>query len=199
MWPSHSNCRARSHGQAFQRQAVGFLTFLFLILDFATGQTDASKWKTFSNRAGWSIDYPADWKISSCHACPDPAEADVFVNFFPPTPREFDKGSLMIVPLVDKPAGKGTEEWFSEVKKTHNLNTQIKEESLTLNNLPALKVRYRNPSGLGYEMETTYVISNSKTFAISFQGGKPGSILETLGNYPIYLRMLSTFRINRWL
>lgn len=89
------------------------------------------------------------------------------------------------------------DEWFAHIKQTNNLNPRIKEQRLTLNDLPALKVRYRNPSGGGQEIETVYVISDSRTFAISFSGNKPGLALEALGNYRIYLKMLSTFRINR--
>ena len=103
----------------------------------------------------------------------------------------------MIEHLTDKPADKSAGEWLADVKKTNNLNPQIiKEEKFKLNSLPALRVRYRNPAGSGYETETVYVVSSSKTFAITFEG-KAGTSMETLGHYTIYLRMLSSFTTNR--
>jgi len=155
---------------------------------------EAAKWKTFSNRAGWSIEYPADWKISSCHSCSDVTAPNVFVDFFPPVEKDYDEGWLVVEHLADKPADRSADEWLAEVKRTDSLNPQIKEEKSTLNSSLAFQVRYRNPSGRGYEMEAVYVICNSKTFAISFQG-KDGSSIESLRNYPIYRRMLSTFKI----
>ena len=59
-----------------------------------------SKWKTFANRAGWSIKYPRDWRVSSCMECPDPTDPDVFVSFYNPS----TKGLIMIEHLIDKPA-----------------------------------------------------------------------------------------------
>jgi hypothetical protein len=64
----------------------------FLLCAQVYGYT--SKWKIFSNRAGWTIKYPADWKTASCHSCPDPTAPDVFVDFLPP--RDTDSGWVMI-------------------------------------------------------------------------------------------------------
>lgn len=172
------------------------LTLLLLIPRFIASPPETTRWETFTNRSGWSIEYPANWKITSCHSCLDPSAPDVFVDFSPPEVKDFDEGWLMIERLADKPANKSLDEWLAEVKSTDNRIPPIKEEKSTLNGLPVLQVRYRDPSGKGYEMETVYVISNSKTFAISFQG-KEGPSIESLGNYGIYRRMLSTFIINR--
>ena len=115
------------------------------------------------------------------------------MNFSPHEERDSDEGWLMIEHLMDKPATKSVDDWLAEVKRTDNLNPQIKEEKSALNGLPALQVRYRNPSGNGHEMETVYVICGLKTFAISFQG-KENSGIESLRNYGIYRKMLSTFK-----
>src|SRR6266568_2948010 len=104
------------------------LSLLSLTLGFSTGNAQTAKWKTFSNRAGWSIDYPAEWNISSCHSCSDVTAPGVFVSFFPPAVKDYDQGSLMIEHLTDKPADKSAGEWLADVKKTNNLNPQIKEE-----------------------------------------------------------------------
>ncbi|MCL4523653.1 MAG: hypothetical protein M1453_08515 [Acidobacteria bacterium] len=159
------------------------------------GHAETAKWKVFSNRAGWSIGYPADWKVASCKNCPDPTDPDVYVDFFPPTDKQSDEGWVMVVHLVDKPPGMSADQWFADIKQTANLNPRINEQRLTLNDLPALKVRYRNSSGGGLEMEAVYVLSGSKTFAINFSGNKPGIALDSLRNYPIYVRMLSSFKI----
>lgn len=101
----------------------------------------------------------------------------------------------MVEPLKDKPTGVGVEAWFTEVKRTANLNPQISEQRLKLGQLPALKVRYRNPSGRGREMEEVYVVSGSQTFSISFGGEKPGLAIEQYENYPIYFEMVASFKV----
>jgi len=150
-------------------------------------------WKVFSNRAGWSVKYPADWKIASCHSCSDPTAPDVYVDFFPP--ETSDSGWVMISHLGNKPPNATLDAWFSDIKQRANQNPRISEERLTLGDLPALKVRYRNPSGGGREMEHVYVVSGSQTFSISFGGEKPGLALEQYENYPIYLEMVKSFKV----
>jgi hypothetical protein len=82
-------------------------------------------WKTFTNRAGWSIQYPANWTIGSCHSCSDPAAENVFVTFSDPH-RATD--SLMIEHLISKPADKSDSQWLQEMSK--NPNARTSEEAL---------------------------------------------------------------------
>lgn len=42
-----------------------------------------TSWKKFRNRDGLSILYPAQWGVTSCHACPDPSEPGVYADFAP--------------------------------------------------------------------------------------------------------------------
>jgi hypothetical protein len=175
--------------------SAGFFTwgFVFLFLVCALGQGETSRWRVFSNRAGWSIKYPADWKIASCHSCSDPTAPNVYVDFFPP--GDSDSGWVMVSHLEDRPSSTTLDAWFNDVKQRANQNPRISEQRLTLGDLPALKVRYRNPSGGGRETEHVYVISDSQTFSISFGGEKPGLVLEKYENYPIYLEMVETFKV----
>jgi hypothetical protein len=46
-------------------------------------------------------------------------------------------------------------------------------------------------------MEEVYVISGSRTFAITFDGDKPGFTLEKFGNYHTFLQMVETFEVKR--
>lgn len=170
---------------------TGGLVFLILVCALCYGET--TRWKVFSNRAGWSIKYPADWKIASCHSCSDPTDPDVYVDFFPP--GNSDSGWVMISHLGNKPPNATLDAWFSDIKQRANQNPRISEERLTLGDLPALKVRYRNPSGGGREMEHVYVVSGSQTFSISFGGEKPGLAIEQYENYPIYLEMVKSFKV----
>ena len=64
-----------------------------------------------------------------------------------------------------------------------------------VHDLPALRVRYRNSNNGGEEMESVYVISESRTFAIEFSGEKPGLFLEEFGNYNTFLQMVKSFRV----
>ena len=106
-----------------------------------------------------------------------------------------DSGWVMVEHLEDKPKGMAVDAWFTEVKQTANLNPQLTEQRFILNGVPALRVRYRNPDG--DEMEEVYVVSDSRTFEIHFDGDKPGLSLQELGNYHTFLQMLKTFRVKR--
>ena len=103
----------------------------------------------------------------------------------------------MVQPLADKPSGTTVDEWFTKISQTTNLNPRLAEQRLTLNDLPALKVRYRNPNGGGHEMEEVYVVSDSRTFAITFNGDSPGRSLEEFGNYRTFLQMIDSFKVRR--
>lgn len=103
----------------------------------------------------------------------------------------------MIQHLSDKPRGETVDAWFTQVKQTANLNPLLKEERFTLNGCSALRVRYRNDSGRVYEMEEVYVVCGSRTFEIGFGGDESGVDLEAYGNYPIYIRMVGTFKVKR--
>jgi hypothetical protein len=166
-------------------------SLLICALAFGEGPT----WKVFSNRAGWSIDYPSDWTIASCKSCEDPTAPEVFVDFFPSTDR--DSGWVMIEHLADKPSGMAVDTWFAELKQTANLNPRLKEQRFTTHDLPALCVRYRNANDGGEEMESVYVLSGSQTFAITFSGEEPGLSLEKFGNYNTFLQMVKSFRAKR--
>jgi hypothetical protein len=166
------------------------LLMLPLFSGYVWGQ--GPTWKVFSNRAGWSIDYPNDWTIGSCRSCKDPTAPNVFVDFFPPSDR--DSGWVIIEHLADKPSGMSVEAWFTDVKQTANLSPRLKEEKLIVHGLPALSVRYRNPKNRGEEMEVVYLVSGFQTFSIEFDGEKPGLPLEKFGNYNTFLRMVKSFR-----
>lgn len=102
----------------------------------------------------------------------------------------------MIAPLEDKPASMALDAWFNDIKKRHP-HPQISEQRLTLGELPALKVRYRNPSDGGREMEVVYVVFDSQAYSLSFGGEKRGLALEKYENYPIYVEMVGSFRVKR--
>jgi hypothetical protein len=67
----------------------------------------------------------------------------------------------------------------------------LSKKRWSINKLPAVTVRYR--LGNEAEFETTFVVVESETFVISFNGMKPGR-LETLATYPIYSQMLGSFK-----
>lgn len=171
------------------------LVVIVPLLTYALAYGETPRWKVFSNRAGWSIKYPGDWRIASCRFCEDPTAPHVFVDFFPPV--NTDSGWVMVEPLQDKPSGMALDGWFIEIKKTANLNPRLTEQRFILNDLPALKVRYRNLHEGGDEMEAVYVVSGSRTFAIKFAGDKPGLSLEKFGNYHTFLQMVGTFKVKR--
>ena len=154
----------------------------------APHQTEpALVWKTFTNRAGWSIQYPANWTVGSCHSCSDPAEGNVFVTFWDPA-RPGD--SVMIEHLASKPADKSSSQWLQELKR--NPNAQTAEEALVIDGMPALKVRYKHPTGREFEM--VYVVRNSDTFEITIHDDNDAERIQDMSIYPIYQHVLSTFK-----
>jgi hypothetical protein len=159
----------------------------------AAGQT-YPKSKVFVSRGGWEISYPADWRIESCHACKDPREPGVYVDFFAPEPNQ---GWVMVEPLAEKPFDESTDSWLAKMAETANVNPHLHEERIKVNEQPSLKVRYRTSTG--QQMEEVYVLSNRKTFKIEFSGdlSNQGTLepLETLRNYQTYLKMLRTFKV----
>lgn len=173
---------------------LSLLISLLIVSVPASGQYQS--WKMFSNRAGWSIRYPADWTIASCKSCTDPKAPEVYVNFLPPS--KAGSGSVRIEHLADRPTGMSVDAWLADIRQKANLNPRLSEGRFTLNDLPALKVRYRNSSGSGVETETVYVISDTQTFAIEFSGEGPGvSLADSPGNYLTYQQMVNSFRIKR--
>lgn len=156
--------------------------------------TAQAGWKIFSNRAGWSMKYPADWKIGSCHSCSDPTAPHVYVDFFPPEKQ--GSGYVIVEPLAQQPLTMTLDQWFEHVKISADQNPQLGQKRFTLNGLPALRVRYRNSSGSGYETESVYVVSRRRTFAIEFDPQRGGISLEASRNYVSYLEMVKTFTIN---
>jgi hypothetical protein len=167
-----------------------------LVLMLFSGITTAkvANWKVFSNRAGWRIRYPAEWDTVSCRSCPDPRAPGVFVDFMPHEGADLN-GSVMVSPLRDKPGNVGLDAWFSEVERTANLNPRSSEHRFDLNGKAALRVRYLNSSAGGTEMEAVYVVAGSRTFSIEFSGNNRGTPLETLGNYPVFMRMVQSFEV----
>jgi hypothetical protein len=94
---------------------------------------------------------------------------------------------------ADKPPDTNVDAWLADLSKTANLCPHISEQRLTLNGLPALKVRYRTANE--DETEAVFVVSGLRTFEIYFGGEMPRVPLENLHNYPTYLEMLGTFRV----
>jgi hypothetical protein len=180
------------------RRNVGQLTFVHLsvllvlceLLPIALAAKP--KWKTFSNRAGWSVAYPASWTIGSCRSCADPSAPDVYVDFSPSNQKA---GSVMVQHLADQPSNVNLDQWFTEIKTTANQNPQVSEEKVSLGGLAALRVRYRNLDNGGSWMEAVYVAAHGQTFSIDFSGEAGGPALEALENYEIYLDMVKSFKV----
>ena len=70
-------------------------------------------WRTFTNRAGWSVKYPRTWRVQSCHQCEDPTEPGAFLALSDPSSDDV----VMIERLADNPEGKSVEAWLHEVAK----------------------------------------------------------------------------------
>jgi hypothetical protein len=144
-------------------------------------------WATYvDDRFGWSVEYPSTWTAySSCPAgCPAPGEAVIFTD--PSTGN-----AVIIDSLTDPLAGRSIEARLQDLKKT-NVNPQVSESEIRLGNLKALTVRYEQPET---QMESTYVVTDSAHFGITFS-----SIhwkIEQMTDYPAYRHMLESFKFSK--
>ena len=87
--------------------------------------------------------------------------------------------------------GRSVADWLNDTKRSANLNAIVSEDTISVNGLAALRVRYRN-AAQRLEMEATYVVSGSRMFEISV-AGEPHARLHDLSSYAIYQRMVATF------
>ena len=157
------------------------IAYAFLSIAAAVGQgDDVSQWKSFSNRAGWTIKHPRNWHVSSCRSCPDATDPSVFVALEDP---KID-ALIMIEHLIDKPADKSVEQWLNDISRGQNVNPRVSEEWISLNGARALKVINRNRDLT--ESENLYLLSGSKTFTIHAD--------RITSSYQLEQRILSTFK-----
>ncbi len=162
--------------------AAVFLLVAGGLLDISAQTRQSGKWKTFRNRAGWSIRYPKGWSVASCHQCDDPGDDNAFVAISDPR----KDGMIMIDHFVDKPADQGIEQWLGDLKRTVNLNERVSEESVILDGEKALRVITRNLDAT--ENETVYVVHDSKTFGI---------MIDRNSNLELSRRIVSTFHFEK--
>ncbi len=144
------------------RIAILLAVQVFTISAFCDEPNDTANWRTFTNRAGWSIKHPSNWKVGSCRSCPDPADPGVFVSIYSPSDDEL----LMVEHLIDKPRAQSVRDWLDDTKTKANLNPRIREEWITLAGEPALRVITRNADST--QSEVVYVVHGLSTFQISF-------------------------------
>lgn len=142
---------------------------------------EKSHWKTFTSRGGWSIRYPENWQVLSCHTCTDPTEAGLFVIFYDP---EDTKHGLMVDPIVDRAAGQNEKAWFDSVKTTANLNPIVEEASMKVDGRPARRVLYQHKDGS--QADDIYVLNGSHGYQI-------GDMDRVQPAYPVYQQMLASF------
>jgi hypothetical protein len=136
----------------------------FVVMSFVAGwgqrQEAPSKphlvpgWKTFTSKGGWQIQYPPNWKISSCTQCSDLRAANIYVVFSAPSSDEY----VWIEQLADKPFSQGVAKWLNYLGGTGSSNGNH-EEAISFAGRTALSVHDR-------ETEKIYVVNNSKSYAI---------------------------------
>lgn len=142
-----------------------------------------SRWKTFASRAGWSIKYQPDWRVSSCRQCEDPADPSVFVAF-----SASGEVYVVIEPLADKSAARNTQQWLDEVQHDTVLSPVVKKQWMFIDGVPALKVV--NGASDSDRTENVYIAHGTKTLAVRF------SNIHDSRTRSICQQMLSTFRFS---
>jgi hypothetical protein len=170
----------RSPVQCHLGIAILLVVQVFAISALCDEANDTAKWRTFTNRAGWSIKHPSNWKVGSCRSCPDPTDPGVFVSIYSPSDDEL----LMVEHLIDKPKAQSVRDWLDDTKTKANLNPRIREEWITVAGEPALRVITRNADST--QSEVVYVVHGVSTFQISFA--------QNFSSAEVCRKMLSTFR-----
>ena len=113
----------------FQNKAL--LTLIFAAtatVGVATAQQSTPRrggdWRTFTNRAGWSIKYPSSWRAQSCRQCEDLTDPNALLALLDP----FSNETIIIERIADKPEDKAIEVWLHEVAKDTVLAPIRREE-----------------------------------------------------------------------
>jgi hypothetical protein len=159
------------------------------------GQTQLHKptWTTFVSRSHWSIRYPRHWRTQSCMACPDPHARDVDVVFSPPGTKWKD-GFVGVMPLTNY-ASRSTGDPLQNLADDFAVMNRIKRinsRETLLGGRRALVVQFGRASLS--EEEVTFSLIADEPIEIRFQGPPGPRPVSRLPNFPIYSRMLSTFR-----
>lgn len=157
-----------------------------------TDVADMSTWKIFVSQGGWSMEYPNDWKVSSCHACSDPTEKGLFVDFEPPV-NLLEEGLVSVQPYPDKELVQTLEQLFTKLKE-FPAEPHLVEERTTINGLPAFRIVYGQKGNIYGEM--IYLVDGSKVVGIYLFSSYP-NIHKELSDFkllPTFNKMLSTFK-----
>ena len=167
--------------------ATGFVAFLRVALPYQSETlgsrvTHSDRLLTFSSQAGWIIEYPSDWRVSSCTNCTDPTAPDVSVYFYNPATHEI----MTIENLAGRPPGLTDEQWLDQCGTRSVLNSRVNAEWISVNGQRALKVTNRNTDST--ESTNVYFAHGSKTAAIRIQAGGT--------SYRALMRMVSTFKFS---
>lgn len=176
-----------------QRSGSSRACFLAALLALAAfvcnAQSTKAGWKKFTSRSGWSIDYPHDWGTSSCHACPDPHEAGIWVAFTPRAMNERKGGTVTVAPFSNDSAQSARDNLRGSAQDYARINHMklLDSEVTVLDGQRALKTHYGHSDVA--EIEVIFTIDrHQQLLEIAFVGPSQA------GNYPVYQHMLSTFR-----
>ncbi len=156
------------------RRLSSFVVFGVLAVCGVHGQDTV----LFASKSGWAVRYPVGWRVLSCRQCDDVRAAGVFVHFEAPGGR----GSVMVSPLADQPAGVGVEAWLRDLSRAVNLNPVVREEWTVLGGVKALRVVHRGLNSV--EFACVYVVRGGKSFEVL---GRP------VGSSAVE-RMMASFR-----
>ncbi len=154
-----------------------------------------SETEKFESRGGWSIEYPKNWTFSSCKNCPDPTNPNVYVTFTPPIEIDPRDGQVQIIPLAGKSSDKTKDEWYALMKASIAPSTVTFENKITIDGIEAYLVRFKDEGGT-IEGQSVFMLTNdNRAFVISIGSRKPNVTVLNLGNYPVYEKMLNSFKI----
>ena len=157
----------------------------------------AGEWKTLSNRAGWSIQYPSDWFVSSCHACEDLTDPSIeMVNFHPP---RYNGGMVKLEILARTTDGISVDELFDRIKAPNSRDAYLlEEERMSLGGLPVLRAVYSGPAkmqGKGLQHEITFIVGRHNVFSVAFFSplkiriDDPIIPIRQVKNYEVYQKL----------
>lgn len=178
------------------RVALAALVCTVFLYGSNASESHSSSWKTFRNRDGWSILYPAQWTIRSCHACPDPTDSGVYAVFTPP--KSTPSITVSVYP-DDRYMDLARDARFRELEtrlRPANVK-QLRVTDFVLNGLPARTILYQSDAGSTYQSELTIIAAPNRSYEIIVF---PAGTDAPLANQSLYrdhvVRMRDSFRID---
>lgn len=143
---------------------------------------EATNWKTYTNtKYGYSLKYPSDYNIESCHYCTDLPKMEMISIFYALATNNSQGYGFISINII-----------YPSLEDIRKLN------KITIGN--NLEAYTETKKSFEYESKYIYFLNGSNVISISYSGiGSSSNInvpLSSLKDYAIFNQILSTLRFD---